>query len=167
MVHLLAKIDKIWLQLLLASPVLIGTVKGIWDSCHAKHPNDQEIRKIQAAAKEHTLPLENCLEKLLDYLWVNTLRQYIPVPFYPNVSDRIQKAEHWIRWDSTISPDRKLLFDQIECLAFKGRGLSKLHAVQSLAKIIHSLSIKDLASLKETGVSKEHLLKIMEIRVWL
>jgi hypothetical protein len=47
------------------------------------------------------------------------------------------------------------LFSNIEKLALKGSGMSKINAMQSLAKIVHSLSIKDFQRLKDAGYSQK------------
>ena len=160
LVYFLSKFDQKWLYLLLSSPVIIGALKGLWDIRKSEILTENAIIQLQEAVEHHTNEL---LKK--SYLWGDVLRQMLPIPGFSSVSERVQKAEQQLRWDGRIShEERALLFSNIERLALHGSGMSKLNAMQSLAKIVHSLSIKDFPRLQYLGYPKETLVQILRIK---
>lgn len=160
LVQLLAKVDKRWLQLLIASPFIIGGLKGLWNSLWTQRPSENTFATIQAIVAEHSIK-----HSFSTLLWRDGLRQLIVIPGYDSVSQYAQKAERLIRWDGRItSKERNSFFQQIEKLALQGRSWTKIVAMQSLAKIVHSLSIKDFKALQMAGHSNEALLQILKIK---
>ena len=160
LVRLLVNFDPEWLYLLLTSPAILGVLKGIWDTQKSKPLTQDAITQLQEAVNYHT----NVLLKK-SYLWGDVLRQLIPIPGFSSVSERVQRAEQQIRWDGRITNAQcASLFSNIERLALQGSGMSKINAMQSLAKIVHSLSIKDFHRLQDAGYSKEILVQILRIK---
>jgi Leucine-rich repeat (LRR) protein len=160
LVYFLSKFDKQWLYLLLTSPAIVGVLKGLLDTRKSQLLTESAIKQLQEAVNFHTNTL---LKKC--YLWDDVLRQMIPIPGFSSVSERVQWAEQQVRWDGRIKDEeRASLFSNIERLALNGRGLSKINAMQSLAKIVHSLSIKDFQQLQDAGYSQETLLQILRIK---
>jgi len=159
LIQLLAKIDRTWLQMILASPLIIGALKGLADAYKSRALTAQEIKEIESAVEVHTRPLKG-----YSYIWQDNIRQFIPIPSFSTVTDHIQTAERAIRWEGRVSDQRELLFTQVETLALQGRGMSRLNAMQSLAKIVHSLSMRDLVRMHVGEVHKDELLKILEIK---
>ncbi len=160
MVHFLANFDPGWLYLLLSSPVIAGVLKGLWDTQKSQQLTESDFTELQETVNYHT----NSLIKKF-YLWSDVLRQMIPMPAFSSVSERIQRAEQQIRWDGrTTNAQRASLFSNIERLALHGSGMSQINAMQSLAKIVHSLSIKDFPKLRQAGYSQETLVQILRIK---
>ncbi len=167
LVHLLSGIDATGLWLLLFSPLIAGTLKGLWDTRRSKTLSGQELLQLQQMVEAHVRPLQGLRQKVSSYLWDDTLRQIIPMPYWNSVSDCIQKAEQRLRWDGRVRADMgktQALFENIERLALQGRGFSQMTAMQSLAKIIHSLSIRDFSKLQVAGYSQEILLHILAMK---
>jgi hypothetical protein len=161
LVYFLSKFDQKWLYLLLTSPAIAGVLKGLWDTRKSESLTESAIDQLQKAVDHHTNSL---LTK--SYLWGEVLQQMIPIPGFSSVSERVQKAEQQIRWDGRIThEERASLFSNIERLALRGRGMSKINAMQSLAKIVHSLSIKDFKRLQDAGYSQETLVGILGIKI--
>ncbi len=161
LVYFLSKFDQKWLYLLLSSPAIAGLLKGLWDTRKSEPLTESAITQLQEAVEHHTNVLlrKSCL-------WHDVLRQMIPIPGFSSISESVQKAEQQIRWDGRIShKERAALFSNIELLALHGSGMSKLNAMQSLAKIVHSLSIKDFPRLQYLGYSKETLVQILRIKI--
>jgi len=166
LVRLLANFDPEWLYLLLTSPAIAGVLKGLWDTRKSQLLTENAINHLKKAVNRH-VNANALLTK--SYLWGDVLRQMIPMPGFSSVSERVQKAEQQIRWDGRISneernEERLELFKNIETLALKGSGMSKINAMQSLAKIVHSLSIKDFPTLRQAGYSQETLIQILSIK---
>ncbi len=159
-VNVLAKVEAQWLYLLLTSPAIIGVLKGLWDTQKSQSLTESTVTQLQEAVNHHTNTL---LKK--SYLWGDVLRQLIPMPGFSSVSERVQKAEQQVRWDGRImNTERASLFSRIEKLALQGSGMSQINAMQSLAKIVHSLSIKDFKRLQNAGYSQETLVQILRIK---
>jgi len=165
LVRFLARFDKTWLQLLLASPALIGAMKALWEGCQSRPLSQDDLLKLQADIARHSRPLKGCLDTTSAYVWSDNLRQLIAIPGFANVSGRLQKAERNIRSDGGISvQERRELFKAVQQISLEGHGLTRLNAMQSLAKIVHSLSMKDLATMQAAGYPKEVLQQILEIK---
>lgn len=166
LIQLLARFDKTWLQLLLASPVLIGALKALWDGCRSHPLSQSDLLALQEDVARHTTPLKGVTKTTSAYIWYDTLRQKIPCfRCCASVSERIQKAEYDIRSNgSSFVRIRGDLFKNIKQISLEGRGVTRLNAMQSLAKIVHSWSIKDLATLHVAGHRKEVLEQILEIK---
>jgi Leucine-rich repeat (LRR) protein len=120
---------------------------------------ESAVTQLEEAVNHHTNAL------LKKYLWKDVLRQMIPMPGFSSVSERVQKAEQQIRWDGRITNEQRAsLFSNIERLALQGRGISKINAMQSLAKIVHSLSIKDFHQFQQAGYPQETLVQVLRIK---
>ena len=160
LVRLLANFDSEWLYLLLTSPAIAGLLKGLWDTQKSQPLTQDAITQLQEAVNYHTN-----LRLKKSYLWGDVFRQMIPMPGFSSVSERIQRAEQQIRWDGRITNgERASLFSNIERLALQGSGMSKINAMQSLAKIVHSFSIKDFHRLQDAGYPQETLVQILRIK---
>lgn len=118
------------------------------------------INQLKEALDHHT---DTSLKK--SCLWRDRLRQVIPIPGCSSVSELVKKAEQSIRWDGRVTDkERASLFFNIERLALQGSGVSKINAMQSLAKITHGLSVKDFPRLKEAGYTQDTLMEMLSIK---
>jgi hypothetical protein len=157
---LLANFEPKSLYLLLTSPAIGGALKGLWDTRKSQPLTENAITQLQEVVGYHT----NSLVKR-SYLCGDILRQMISMPGFSSVSERVQRAEQQVRWDGRITnQQRSLLFSNIEKLALQGSGMSQINAIQSLAKIVHSFSIKDFHRLQQAGYSQEILVQILHIK---
>ncbi|MBA3722217.1 MAG: hypothetical protein H0W88_07440 [Parachlamydiaceae bacterium] len=165
LVQLLAKVDSSWLYLLMASPLIFGALKGVFEGCKSQKSKERDLADLQFAVNEHTKPLTDLNSKLVAYLWEDNARQYLPIPGLMSVTERMQDAERFIRWNGTVLLSKQRIeFDNIKIMTSKARGMSKLYAMQCLAKIIHSLSIKDFAAFQKAGIPKDRLEHILQLK---
>ena len=87
------------------------------------------------------------------------------VPIVSNIfslSSKIQKLEFAVRWDGRLTVEnRKRAFEIIRDVARRGKKVTQLNAMESLAKIAHGIGFKDLPRLKKAGDSSETLALIL------
>ncbi|MBA3720909.1 MAG: hypothetical protein H0W88_00735 [Parachlamydiaceae bacterium] len=165
LVRMLAKLDPIWLQLLIASPFILGLMKGVVEGCKSQQSPQRDLADLQFAVKDHTRTLTGLNSTIVAYLWEDSAKQILPIPCITTITERMQKAERFIRWNGTVLLSKQRLeFDSIKLVAYKGRGMSKMYAMQCLAKIIHSLSINDFAAFQSAGISKDRLMQIIQLK---
>ena len=160
LVNVLAQVEAEWLYVLLTSPLIFGALKGLWDIQKSQRLTASAIVEVEESVRQNAQELFKKLN-----VWKDIIRQLITIPGFSSVSECIQTAEQQIRWDGRIADEeRTKLFSSIEKLALDGNGMSQLNAMQSLAKIVHSLSIKDFKHLQNAGYTKDTLVQILKIK---
>ena len=78
------------------------------------------------------------------------------------MGSRVQKLEQLIRWDGRLNvDDRRKSFESICRVAKESHQIAQLNALESLAKIVHGVGLKDLPRLNSAGYSKADLLETL------
>ncbi len=79
-----------------------------------------------------------------------------------SLSSQIQKLEYAVRWDGRLTVEnRKQAFEIIRNVAKKGKKVTQLNAMESLAKIAHGVGFKNLSRLKKADYKSETLALIL------
>ena len=93
----------------------------------------------------------------------DTVREKLSIlPGVSALGSRVQKLEQLTRWDGRFTiEDRRKSFESIRRAAKESHQIAQWNALESLAKIVHGVGLKDLSYLHTSGYSKADLLEIL------
>jgi Leucine-rich repeat (LRR) protein len=158
LVRSLAHLDAKWLRLILAAPVILGVLQGLWSMRSARWVSPEER---QATLDKITQSLRQAPSICRDVI-------HEEMPLVSNcvaLSSSVQKLEQWVRWDGRLdSVNRKQVFELIRQAARDSRKISQLNILESLAKIAHGIGLKDFPRLKSVGYSSTELTDLLYIK---
>lgn len=151
LIGVLTQLPIPYLKLLLCSPLLLGTAKGLFNLRKARQLQPSElkglVKAIRIALKK---PGSFWREALLEMI-------FLASSCY-GLADKIERIEQLARWDGRLSPEwRRKLFKLIEQTAMQRGKVTQLKAMSSLAKIAHGTGFKDLQCLAVANYSKQQL----------
>ena len=159
LVTILAQLEAKWLRLILVSPILIGASQSIMSLRSAREVSSEQLQQITDDISEQ-------LGKSSSFCR-DTVREKLSIlPGVSALGSRVQKLEQLTRWDGRLTvEDRRKSFESIRRAAKEFHQFAQLNALESLAKIIHGVGLKDLPRLYTVGYSKADLLEILYAKI--
>ncbi len=154
LVQSLAKIEAKWLKLILATPFLIGALQSIAAM--------YGVRSVSAGTRQETFTkLKTRLSQESDCRHSLMLEE-ISLLNQRAMGSQIQKLERWVRWDGRLDrQSRQQAFELIRRAAWSGKKVTQIKALESLAKIVHGIGLKDFSRLQRAGRSTEELIELL------
>lgn len=155
LVRSLAKLDATWLELILATPLIVGVMQSAISLLGARKVTPEALQTIE--------------KKITDYLakssgfFRDVFLEIIPgLSEFTSASAKAQKLERFVRWDGRLTPqERQHAFSLIRRVAKEGRKIAQLTAMESLAKITQGIGLKDFKRMHEAGYSKADLEQVL------
>ncbi|MBS0352176.1 MAG: leucine-rich repeat domain-containing protein, partial [Proteobacteria bacterium] len=158
LVRSLSGLEAKWLKLILAAPFIFGFIQGIIRIPSACRARVEDIQKTTDKVQSH-------IEQPRGWLRDVILEKTPLLSIFTSYTIQVQKLEQWVRWDGRLGiANRQTVFELIRQVAYKGKKITQLNALESLAKIAHGIGLKDFRRLQRVGYSSEELTALLYIK---
>ena len=138
LVHVLAKVERQGLQVILTSPLIIGGLQNIFSIFGARQISSTKLKNYQQNIHAHL--------QTGGSWWRDGIYEYLPGISSSgrlSISGLLQKLESLVRWDGRLSSDeRRQIFDALCRVALEGEKTTQLNALQYLARLRMAWDLK-------------------------